>query len=68
MEGAGTSHGRQTVSDLDVAEEGRCSRSSHLFLLLMLAEAMGLREGILMCPEQDMPSGVDLEVLRRSRV
>ena len=38
---------------------------AHLFLLLTVAEAMGLRDGILMCPDRDLPKGVDLEALRR---
>ena len=38
---------------------------THLFLLLTLAEAMGLRDGILMCPERDLPEDLDLETLRR---
>ena len=41
---------------------------ANLFLLLMLAEAMGLREGILMCPERDLPEGLDREVLQRRTV
>ena len=39
---------------------------TQLFLLLTLPDAMGLRDGILMCPERDLPEGVDLEALRRS--
>ena len=46
-------------------ERGVAPSPSHLFLLLTLAEAMGLRDGILMCPERDLPQGVNLEVLRR---
>ena len=38
---------------------------THLFLLLTLAGAMGLRDGILMCPDRDLPEGLDLEALRR---
>ncbi len=39
--------------------------ATHLFLLLTLAEALGFRDGILMCPEQDLPAGMDPEELRR---
>ena len=38
---------------------------AHLFLLLTIAESMGLRDGILMCPDQDMPEGFDLDRLDR---
>ena len=38
---------------------------THLFLLLTIAEGMGLRDGVLMCPDRDVPEGVDLEALRR---
>ena len=38
---------------------------AHLFLLLTLAEGMGLRDGILMCPERDLPEGGDPKALRR---
>ena len=41
------------------------SSPAHLFLLLTIAESMGLRDGILMCPDRDMPAGVDLEAHRR---
>ena len=40
---------------------------AHLFLLFTIGECMGLREGILMCPDRDLPEGVDLETLRRWR-
>ena len=33
-------------------EKGVAPSPAHLFLLLTLAEAMGLRDGILMCPER----------------
>lgn len=33
--------------------------TAHLFLLLTIAEPMGLRDGILMCPGRDMPAGPD---------
>ena len=36
---------------------------AHLFLLLTIAESMGLRDGILMCRDRDMPASVDLEAL-----
>ena len=39
---------------------------AHFFLLLTIAEAMGLRDGILMCPDRDLPQGLDLEALPRS--
>ena len=44
-------------------ERGVAPSPSHLFLLLTIAEGMGLRDGILMCPERDLPAGVDLESL-----
>ncbi len=34
--------------------------ATHLFLLLTVAEAMGLRDGALMCAERDLPAGGDL--------
>ncbi len=46
-------------------EMGVAPSPAHLFLLLTVAEAMGLRDGILMCPNRDLPKGVDLEALRR---
>ena len=36
-----------------------------LFLLLTIADAMGLRDGILMCPDRDLPEGFDPEAMRR---
>ena len=54
--------------------EWRCSgvvpNSAHLFYLLTLAESMGLRDRVLMCPDRDLAQGVDIEafpdeVLRR---
>lgn len=36
----------------------------HLFLLLLIAERMGLRD-ILMCPDRDLPESFDLEGMRR---
>ena len=46
-------------------ERGVIPSPSHLFLLLTIAEGMGLRDGILMCPDRDMPEAVDLEALLR---
>ena len=43
---------------------GAVPNSTHLFLLLTLAEGMGLRDGILMCPDRDLPEGVDPEDIR----
>ena len=37
----------------------------HLFLLMTIAESMGLRE-IFMCPDRDLPESFDLEGARRS--
>ena len=37
----------------------------HAVMEAALARAMGLRDGILMCPERDLPVGVDLEDLQR---
>ena len=39
----------------------------HLFLLLTIAESMGLRDGILMCQDLDLPEGFDPEGLRAMR-
>ena len=49
-------------------EQGVAPSPAHLFLLLTLAGTMGLRDGILMCLERDLPEGVDLEALRRRGV
>ena len=46
-------------------EKGVAPSPAHLFLLLTVAGAMGLRDGILMCPDRDLPKGVDLDALRR---
>ena len=46
-------------------KRGVAPNSAHLFRLLTLAESMGLRDGILMCPDRDMPEGFDSNVLRR---
>ena len=45
--------------------QGTLPSSTHLFLLLTLADAMGLRDGILMCPDHDLPAGINPEELRR---
>ena len=34
---------------------------AHLFHLLTVAEGMGLRDQVLMCPDQDLPHGVTME-------
>lgn len=44
---------------------GVIPNSTNLFLLLTLAEAMGLREGVLMLPDRDIPRGINPEELRR---
>ena len=49
-------------------KKGVAPSPTHLFLLLTLAEAMGLRDGILMCTERDLPEGVDVETPRRRSV
>lgn len=35
--------------------------STHLFSLLTLAESLGLRDGVLMCAERDLPNGAAME-------
>ena len=40
---------------------------ANLFLLMLIADAMGLRDGILMQPERDLPEGMDLEAVRAMR-
>ena len=45
--------------------KGVAPSHAHLFLLLNIADAVGLRAGILMDAERDLPEGVDLEALRR---
>ncbi len=45
--------------------KGVAPSPAHLFLLLTIAESIGLRDGILMCPERDLPDGFDQDVLRR---
>ena len=44
-------------------ERGVAPSPAHLFLLLTIAESMGLRDGVLMRPDLDMPAAVDLEAL-----
>ena len=46
-------------------KRGVAPSPAHLFLLLTIAEAMGLRDGILMRPDRDLPEGMDAEALRR---
>ena len=46
-------------------KRGVAPSPAHLFLLLTLAGEMGLRDGILMCPDRDVPEAVDLEALPR---
>ena len=46
-------------------ERGVAPSPAPLFLLLTIAESMGVRDGILMCPDRDMPAAVDLEAHRR---
>ncbi len=38
--------------------QGVVPSAAHLFLLLTLAERMGLRDGVLMLPEQDTPASL----------
>ena len=45
--------------------KGVAPSPAHLFLLLTIAEAMGLRDGILMRPDRDLPEGLDPKVRRR---
>ncbi|MCY4615660.1 MAG: helix-turn-helix transcriptional regulator [Chloroflexi bacterium] len=44
-----------TTYRLSLWRRGTVPSGAHLFLLLTLAAAMGLRDGILMCPERDLP-------------
>ena len=41
-------------------KNGTAPNPANLFLLLTIAEAMGLRDGILMRPKEDLPTGLDL--------
>ena len=45
--------------------KGVLPRADHLFLLLTIADSMGLRDGILMCPDRDLPEGLHTDALRR---
>lgn len=45
--------------------QGTHPNSTHLFLLLTLADVMGLREGTLMLPDRDLPKGISPERLRQ---
>ena len=40
---------------------------ANLFLLMLIADVMGLRDGILMQPERDLPEGMDPEAVRAMR-
>lgn len=44
--------------------KGVAPSPAHLFLLLTIADSMGLRDGILMRPERDLPEGFDPETRR----
>ena len=46
-------------------KRGVAPSSAHLFMLLTIADAMGLRDGILMQPDHDLPEGFDSKALRR---
>ena len=48
-------------------KKGVAPNPAHLFLLLTIADVMGLRDGILMRPDRDLPEGVDLEAVRAMR-
>ena len=48
-------------------KKGVAPNPAHLFLLLTIADVMGLRDGILMRPDQDLPEGVDPEAVRAMR-
>lgn len=41
--------------------KGTIPSSTHLFLLLTLADAMGLRDGVLMLPGRDLPREINQE-------
>ncbi len=43
---------------------GVAPSSARLFALLTLAECMGLRDGVLMCRERDLPEAMELKALR----
>ena len=48
-------------------KKGVAPNPAHLFLLLTIADVMGLRDGILMRPDRDLPEGVDSEAVRAMR-
>ena len=47
--------------------KGAAPNTAHLFLLMTIADLMGLRDGILMQPERDLPKGLDPETVRAMR-
>jgi len=47
--------------------KGAAPSPAHLFLLMTIADVMGLRDGILMQPERDLPDGLDPEAVRAMR-
>ena len=47
--------------------KGAAPNTAHLFLLMTIADLMGLRDGILMRPERDLPEGMDPEAVRAMR-
>ena len=47
--------------------KGAAPNPAHLFLLMTIADVMGLRDGILMQPERDLPEGLDPEAVRAMR-
>ena len=47
--------------------KGAAPNPTHLFLLITIADVMGLRDGILMRPDSDLPDGLDPETVRAMR-
>ena len=47
--------------------KGAAPNPAHLFLLMTIADVMGLRDGILMQPQRDLPAGLDPETVRAMR-
>ena len=47
--------------------KGAAPNPTHLFLLMTIADLMGLRDGILMQPERDLPEGLDPEAVKAIR-
>lgn len=47
--------------------KGVSPNPANLFLLMTIADVMGLRDGILMQPERDLPAGLDPEAVRAMR-